>query len=174
MIELVVHAFLSQKFLMIPAFYDPSVFQNEDGIGVSHSTEAMGDDKDGTSFHEAVHAFFNQAFRSRINAAGCFIKNENWGICHGCPCNSKKLALSLGKALAVSGDPCVISVRHPADKGIGVGKNSGFRYFFVGGVQFSKTNIISNSSGKEVSILEYDSHGTAKRLLTDLRISIPS
>ena len=159
---------------MVSPLDDMSVIQHHDGVGVAHGGKTVGDDKDGSALHQVIHALFNQPFCPGIDAAGGFVQNQDRRIGYGCPGDGQQLALPLGKSLAVPGDPGVISFWHPSDKRVGVGQNRCLAYFLIGGVQFSKPDIVGNGTGEQMGILQDDAQGAAKRLFLISRTSIPS
>ena len=80
---------------MIAAFDDVSVFKDPDNIRVLNRAETMGDNKDSTSFPNAVPSFLNHGFGTGVNGRSSFIEDQNWRIGNCSSCDSKELSLSL-------------------------------------------------------------------------------
>src|SRR5699024_1627318 len=78
------------------------------------------------------------------------------------------LTLSLAQVCAVSVKHGIVSVRQSADKSVRIGKFCRCHHFFIGGIQFSETDIFRHGSGKQVGILENDPKGMSQIILADL------
>ena len=101
-IELIVGAFLLDQVFVISTLDDASVLQNHDRVTVTYCRQTVGDDKNGTSFHQVIHTFLHDTFCTSINTGRRLIQNQYRRIGHSGSCNGKKLSLSLGKLLSVS------------------------------------------------------------------------
>ena len=62
-VELVVGAVLSHEFVVGAAFDDLAVVEDHDDVGVLDGRESVGDDEDGASFHERIHAALDEGLR---------------------------------------------------------------------------------------------------------------
>ena len=69
---------------------------------IHYCRQTVGDDKNGTSFHQVIHTFLHDTFCTSINTGRRLIQNQYRRIGHSGSCNGKKLSLSLGKLLSVS------------------------------------------------------------------------
>jgi len=114
----------------------------------------MGDDKDGTPFHQAVHALLDQPLGAGINAAGGFVQDHHRWIGYSAARDGDQLALSLGQFAFGAGDLCLISLRQPADESMGVGQLRRFDHFLVGGIRPAVADIVQDASGEKAGILQ--------------------
>ena len=80
---------------MITALDDLSVLQNHDGVGVPHCGKTVGDHESGPFCHQTVHALLDMLFRSRIDGARRFIKDQDRRLGYRRSCDIKKLSLAL-------------------------------------------------------------------------------
>jgi len=160
-IQLVVLTLLCNQILMISAFNDLSVIQNNNHIGIFNGRKPVGDDKHRSAFHQSIHAALNNGFRSGVNRRSRFVQNHDRRVGNGGACNRKKLTLSLRKIGAVSGNPRVVSVRQSGDKIICTDELGGRYAFFVRGIQFSIPNVFHNRAGKQIGVLQYDAERVA-------------
>ena len=80
---------------MIAGLDDIAVLHDQDQISVTDGGETMGDDKAGAVFHQLVHPFLDQHFRTGIDAAGRLIQDEDLRICQECTGDRQQLLLSL-------------------------------------------------------------------------------
>ena len=62
---------------MITALNDLSVLQNHNGVGVPHCGKTVGDHEGSPFCHQTVHALLDMLFRSRIDGARRFIKDQD-------------------------------------------------------------------------------------------------
>ena|SRR5436309_2696125 len=82
---------------MSSTFNDRSFFKNEDLVGFSNRTEAMGNNESRTARHQSCQTFLDQGFTLRIKAGGGLVKNENTGIGKNSAGNGHALALPSGQ-----------------------------------------------------------------------------
>ena len=59
-VQLVVHALLSNQFVVASTFNNTAVIQHHNGIRIAHRGEAVSNDEDRASFHEVIHAVLDQ------------------------------------------------------------------------------------------------------------------
>ena len=127
---------------MIAAFDDPAMLQHHNGVSVSDSGQAMGNEKNSASFHELIHAPFDEGFGTGVDGAGGLVENEHRRVGDGGPCDGQKLALSLAQVCSVGCQHRVIALGEMTDKEVGVGQLGGGVDFLVGGVETAVTDII--------------------------------
>ena len=94
-VELVILALPGDELFVIPTLNDVSVFENHYSIGVSYGGKSVGDYEYRSALHQAIHALFDECFRSCINGRCCFVKDKNGRVCHRCTGNCKELSLTL-------------------------------------------------------------------------------
>ena len=75
------------QLIVVAPLDDVSLLQHQNYVGVSDGGKAVGNDKDGASFHELVHTTLNEGFGAGVYGAGGFVQNQNWGICRCSPGN---------------------------------------------------------------------------------------
>lgn len=71
--EFGVETILRKQCFVIVAFFDPSVFEHEDGIGILHCREAVSDSERRSVLGEVSEAFLDPQFRLGVYIAGRFI-----------------------------------------------------------------------------------------------------
>ena len=103
-VELVVPALLFQQLIMAASFDDLPLFQHQDGLGVTHGGEAVGDDEDGPPIHQGIHPLFDQVLGAGVDGAGGFIQNEHRRLGDGGPGDGQQLPLPLGEVGAIAGE----------------------------------------------------------------------
>ena len=59
-VQLVVHALLSNQFIVASTFNNTAVIQNHNGVGVADRLQSVRNDEDSTSLHEVIHATLDQ------------------------------------------------------------------------------------------------------------------
>ena len=76
-IKLIIFPFLGQKLVVVAPFHDLSVFQNNNGVGIPHCRETMGDNENCPSFHQAVHSLFNKGFGTGVYGGSGLIEDQH-------------------------------------------------------------------------------------------------
>ncbi len=87
---------------------DLPLLQYHDGLGISHSGEAVGDDKHRPAGHQAVHALLDKLLGPGVDGAGGLIQNQHRRVGHRCPGDGQQLPLALGEVVAIPGEDGVI------------------------------------------------------------------
>ena len=95
---------------MRPRFYDTSVFQDQNSVGMANRGEPVCDENGGFAFDDVGQIVVNEFFRFGINGAGGFVKNHNRGIFENSPRNAEPLTLTTGKANTTLTDKGVITL----------------------------------------------------------------
>ena len=168
MVQLIVFALHIQKLLVLPSLNNLSVFQNDNGVGIAHGGEPVGDDKYRPSLHQLIHTLFNQGLRPGIDAGGGFIQNQHRRVGHRRPGDGQQLPLALGKICPVPGDHSAVPLGQTPDEGIRIGDFGCPLDLLLGGVQLSETDIVGDGAGEKVRILEHDPQGAPQVVLLNL------
>ena len=82
---------------MSSTFNDHAFFKNQNLVGPSNCTKAMGDDESGAACHQSRQPFLDHGFTFRIEAGGGLIKNENSRIGKNSAGDGYALALPSGQ-----------------------------------------------------------------------------
>lgn len=139
-------------FVVVAAFDNLAVFEDEDRVGVLDCRQSVGDDEDCTVVHQSVHPAFDR-FSVRVSmelVASSRISTGGLGDCRSCDC--QQLALSLGQVRAVSGDYRIVAVRQMLDKAVGELRRA--FDFFIRRIEPPVTDIVADRSGEQVRILK--------------------
>ena len=153
---------------MVAPLNDLTLLKDHNGLGIADGGQTVGNDKDGTTLHQAIHAFFNHPLRPGVDGGGGLIQNQHRRIGTGRPGDVQKLPLPLAEIAAVIGNPGVIAFGQMADKGICAGQTGGRTDLLVGGIQFSVPDVIRYGSGKQVGILKNNAQASPQAVLTDI------
>ena len=153
---------------MAAALNDSAVLQHHDAVRIFNGGKAVRNNKRGSAFHQRIHAFLHQFFRSGINGGGGLIQNQHGRIRNCRPCNGKQLALTLRKVAAVAVDHGVIAVRQSGNKAVRIGKFCRGDAFLIRSIRFAVADIIHNRAGKQVGILQNNAKGAAEIRLFNL------
>lgn len=158
---------MSHEFVVGAAFDDLAVVEDHDDVGVLDGRESVGDDEDGASFHEGVHAALNEGFGAGIDGGGCFIQDHHGRIADGCAGDGEKLALSLAESGAVASEDGVVTLRQHTDEAVSVGELCCGDAFFIAGGWIAVADIFHDAAGEEVNILKNDAEGATQIVLAD-------
>ena len=78
--QLPIIAVLSEQTLVGAAFYNLSVVEHTDLIGILDRTQTVGDGYGGTRLHQTLQSILYQTLALRIEGGGGFIEDEDRGI----------------------------------------------------------------------------------------------
>lgn len=158
---------MSHEFVVGAAFDDLAVVEDHDDVGVLDGRESVGDDEDGASFHERIHAALDEGFGACIDGRGGFVEDHHWWIADGCAGDGEKLTLSLAESGAVAGEDGVIPLRQHTNETVGIGEFCCGDAFFIAGGWIAVADIFHDAAGEEVDILKNDAEGAAQIALAD-------
>lgn len=113
---------LGHEFVVGAALDDLAVVEDHDDVGVLDGGESVGDDENGASFHERIHAALDEGFGAGIDGRRCFVENHHWRIADGCAGDGEELALSLAEPGAVASEDGVVTLRQHTDEAVGIGE----------------------------------------------------
>lgn len=153
---------------MITALNDLSVLQNHDGVGVPHCGKTVGDHESGPFCHQTVHALLDMLFRSRIDGARRFIKDQDRRLGYRRSRDIKKLSLALAQVRAIALKNGVIALWKPHDKGMGRCHLRRLHDLLVGGIKPSVPDIFHNCSRKQMRILKHHGNVAAQLVPPDM------
>ena len=122
----------------------------------------MGDDKGGAALHQPVHPLLHQPLCAGIDGGHGLVQNQNGRVGHGGAGNGKELPLALAQIGPIAGEDCLIAVREPPDKAVGVGQLRGCNALLIGGLQPPIADILHHRAGKQAGVLQDDAQGAAK------------
>ena len=167
-IQLIISSLLLNQIRMIPAFNDLSMIKHNNCITVSDRRQTMGDNKNRTTFHQVIHTFLHNTLGTGIDAGRCFIEDENRWICHGSSCDRKQLALSLGQFFTIAAEHGIIAIWKHLDKLVSMRQFCRLVNLFICRVKISVTDVVTDGSSKQVSILQYNTEGTTQIVFFNL------
>ena len=153
---------------MITALNDLSVLQNHDGVGVPHCGKTVGDHESGPFCHQTVHALLDVLFRSRIDGARRFIKDQDRCPGYRRSRDIKKLSLALAQVRAVALQNRVIALWKPHDKGMGRCHLRRLNDLFIGGIQSSVADILHDRPRKQMGVLKNHGNVAAQLVPPDM------
>ena len=149
------------------ALHDAPVLQHDDGVGVAHGGQPVGDHEHRAPFHQAVHALFDQGFGAGVDAGRGFVQDQHRRVRHRRAGDGQKLPLALAQVRAVGRNHRFIPLGQAAYEGVRIGDAGRLLNFLLGGVQLAEADIIRHGAGEQVGILQHDAQGTAQRVLAD-------
>ncbi len=142
-------------------FHYVSVVEDDNEVGMSDGAESVGDDEASAVLHELAERLLNKLFALRIEVAGGFIEDEDFGICEDGACDGESLALPSAEFDTPFTDDGVVAVGESADEFVGVGLNGGL-FDFVGiDLTTGVGDILGDCAVKEEDILFDDSQEAA-------------
>ncbi len=97
LVKVGVDPLLGKEFLMGTFFDNGALVDHEHLVGIANGTEPVGDNKACSSLHERQQDLLDAEFGAGIDAAGCFIKNQDIGICQNHAGNGQQLTLPLAQ-----------------------------------------------------------------------------
>lgn len=153
---------------MITALNDLSVLQNHDGVGVPHCGKTVGDHESGPFCHQTVHALLDMLFRSRIDGARRFIKDQDRRLGYRRSRDIKKLSLALAQVRAIALKNGVIALWKPHDKGMGRCHLRRLNDLFIGGIQSSVADILHDRPRKQMGVLKHHGNVAAQLVPPDM------
>ena len=153
---------------MCALLYDASLLQDDDQVTVPDGGQAVGDHKGRPPLHQLVHTRLDDLLRPGIDGAGRLVKNECRRICDRGARDGEELTLALGEVGPVAGQHGIISLRKAPDKAVRIGELRCTHHFFIRGVELSVPDILPDSVGKQVRILQDDPERPAQIAFFDL------
>ena len=66
-------------------FHDPALFHDEDGVGLAHGRQAMGDDDDGQPMGDGFKGLLDQALGFVVQRAGRLVEEQQLGFPRSAP-----------------------------------------------------------------------------------------
>ena len=167
-VKLIVGALLGDQIIVGATFNDASVIQHHDAVGIFNSGQTVGNDKDGTTCHQLIHAILHQLFGTGIDGGGGLVQDHHRGIGHSCTGDGDQLPLSLGKAGAVAGQLGVVTLGQASDEVVGICQLGSFDAILVGGVQSAVTDVVHYCAGEQVGFLQHHAQAAPQIGLFDL------
>ena len=79
---------------MVATFNNFTMIKDHNNVTVHNGGETVGDDENGTAFHQFVHAALNDGFCSGINGRRSFVQNHDRRIRYGSTGDGQKLPLT--------------------------------------------------------------------------------
>ena len=92
---------LIQQVSVAAALDHAALLQNENGVRVPDGRQAMRDDKDRATGHQAVKALFDELFGAGVDGRRRLVQNEDRGLRDGRARNGDELPLALTEVCAV-------------------------------------------------------------------------
>src|SRR5699024_6421475 len=120
-----------------------------------------------SAIHKGVHTALNNGLGASINGGGGLVQNHHRRISHSGAGNSNQLALALRQVVVISVDHCLVSIRQTGDEGVSHGKFCCCDTFLIRSIQAAVSDIIHDSSGKQIYILQDNAHRTAQICFSD-------
>src|SRR6516225_7822814 len=154
MIKMCVSAVARQKLFVRAFFNDPTVVNDDNAVGESHSGKTMRNNEGGASGSSAAQSLHHDLFRRGVQAAGRLVKYEKGRITQDCPGNCNSLLLPAGQRFAPLGNSTIVSVRHPLYELVGVSQPRSSANLLVAGAGASKRNVFTDSTAEKQGVLQ--------------------
>jgi len=94
-IKVVIKAPARQELVVLAPLHNAPIVQHQYLVGVTDSTQAVGDDEAGAAGQELLEGFLDQALCARVHAGGGLVKDEDARVCQSGSGDGDQLALSL-------------------------------------------------------------------------------
>src|SRR5438034_2836695 len=164
LVQTVVDAALSEKFLMSALLAQAALVENQDSVRILNRAEAMGDHQGGTARQQLVERLANQQLSFRIHAGCGLIENQKTRVVRECTREIDQLTLPDGKSRATFVHGCGNSVRERVHELAQADFVNCALYVVARDARRAEPNIGFNRSGKEEGILQHNSEVPAQIL----------
>ena len=144
------------------------MIEDHDDVGVLDGAEAVGDDEDGASGHEGVHALLDHGLGVGIDGGGSLIHDHHRWVGDGGTRDGEQLALTLREVRAVRDQHRVVALRQSADEAVGTGELRGGHTLFVRRVELSVADVLHDGPREKHGILQDDAEGLPEGSLLDI------
>ena len=122
----------------------------------------MGDDKGGAALHQPVHALLHQLLCAGVDGGRGLVQDQDRRVRNGGAGDGEELPLALAQIGPIAGEDCLVAIRKPPDKAVGVGQLRGGNALLIGGLQPPVADILHHCASKQVGVLQDDAQGAAK------------
>ena len=153
---------------MVAALDDLALLKHHDGVGVAHRGKPVGDDEYRAPLHQLIHAPFNKGFRTGINGACGFVKDQHRRIRHRRTGNGEQLPLSLRQVGTVCGENGVVALGQVGDEEVGIGELCRRLYFCIRSVKPAVADVLPYRAGEQVGILQHRGKACTQGILFDV------
>ena len=148
---------------MCTAFFDDTVIQDKDLVGVFDGRQAVGDDEGGTADHELVERILHDLFALRIERGSRFVKDEDLRILQDRSCDGDALALTAGEDESAIADLGIDAARQAMDEFLCIRSPNGIPDLFIRRIQTAIENIFFDRGIEEECILRHKADVVTKR-----------
>ena len=145
------------KLAMGAAFYDVSVLQHQNAVGVDHAGQAMSKNDRGPAAHQPVECLLYHRLVLGIDRGQGLVEHQNRGVTQQGPGDGDALALTAGKPDSPFADDSVIAPRQPGDEVMGVGGPGGGFELLAGRLGLAEAQIVLDRTVEQIRVLIDDS-----------------
>ena len=138
----------AQQFGVGAGFYDIAAVKHDYQIGVYRTAQAMGDQKNRSPFHQALHRFMDQVFRFRIDCRGRFVEDYNLGILEESARKREPLALAAGNFHSALADHRVDSGGQIFDELAHIGQLERLPEHLLRGIRARVEQVVADAGAK--------------------------
>ncbi len=138
---------------MFAVFFELSVFEDEDAVGVADGGEAVGDDDGGAPDDDLFEGALDEGFGLVIDGGGGFVEDQDGRVFEDSSCYRNALTLSAAEFLSTFADDGVVALWQSHDEVVGFGDLGGFDDLLVGGVEGAVGDILTHGSVEEENVL---------------------
>ena len=166
-VESAIVATFFEEFGVGADFFDATIFEDDDLIGLKNRGEAMGDGDDRAAFGEEIEGALDFLFGLGIEGTGGFIEEENRGVFEEGAGDGKSLLLTTGEVAAFVADDRFVAVGLEEDEVVSEGLAGGRMDLGFGGVEATIADIFGDGGVEEECFLSDDAYLFAERGLGD-------
>lgn len=145
----------SNQFLVRALFNEVAFVKHDDGVGILHGRESVGDHDLGHSWNDLLECLLHQSLILSVQGRGSLVKQKDLWLLDDGPGNCDSLlfssAHSHSKRAHIGAEP----VREVLGEVPGVGIHTSLLDFPFEGIQFSEANILKNAHVEEHWLLFY-------------------
>ena len=147
-VERIVAALFLEQFLVTANLNNPSSVHNNDFIRISDGGETVGNNQTGAVFHQIDHGILNVLLCACIHRGGCFIQNQNLGICQNCTGDCKELSLTLRQSCPCLFEECLVLLGEPLNEVAGIAHLGGVNHLLIRRVRIGVLDIVLDGVGE--------------------------
>ena len=101
-------------------FGDPAAFQDDDQIGAAHRGQAVGDNDRRSPDHQSFQCLLDQQLGFGVDRRCGLVQDQDWRVLEDRPGDRQPLFLPARQFDPSFANDCIIAVRQPGDKIVGV------------------------------------------------------
>src|SRR5712691_3679715 len=163
-IQASVDALACEEFGMFAHFYDASVLQHHDLVGIADGREAMGNHNGSTSLQDALQGTLDEHFRVGVDIRCGLVQDEDTGIADNGAGEAEQLSLANAQVHTTLGEGCIVALCQGHDEVVRPNRLGGGNPVRITGGCASVEDVLLDGPGEQVGLLEDHAHLAYQRL----------